>query len=587
MVIGIDLGTTNSEVTIIRDGKLEVVEENGSALMPSCVGITPDGEFIVGAEARNQYVLYPEQTVRSIKRKMGSSDKITLGTKKYSPPEISAMILRGLKDRAERALKQKVTKAVITVPAYFNDTERLATREAGKMAGLEVLRIINEPTAAALAYEAAGVSNSKTVMVYDFGGGTFDVSIVKMTNDIVEVLASHGDSHLGGDDIDQLLFEYALTKFLDENDDNKLSNIGESRLRQACEKAKMELSFQASTTLAEIALPLESGESVTFSMELNRVELEDLILDLAKKTMTSVRHVMTESELNAKDINEILLVGGTTRIPMIADMIERELGKRPRVDLDPDLAVTYGAGVMAARLANMGDHRILVDISPYTFGTSCLGDVDGEYCPFLFVPIIKSGAPLPARRGKVFFTTAPGQEKVDVRIFQGDDKDARKNIFIGNFIIEDLDPEAPGGSEIILNMDLNLDGILTVTAVEQHTGLKKSVVIEDSLSKTSDKDMEKSRAKIAELFPENLFGDIDAHEEDADITNNDDLITDEDAELFKKIDLNRGKMDEVDLDDVEKEIEKLKSARRNGQQDAIISAREAIEDILFFSEQRE
>jgi len=424
MIIGIDLGTTNSEVCVVRDGKLDVISIDGSPMLPSCVGLSAAGEMLIGQAARNQYAWRPEQTIRSIKRKMGTEDVVALGDKTYRPQEISAMILRELKNRASQALGRDVTQAVITVPAYFNDAQRQATREAGALAGLEVLRILNEPTAAALAYEAAGVSKRRNVLVYDFGGGTFDVSIVTMTGDVVEVRATHGDNHLGGDDIDALLLERALATFQEQHG-QRPGTIGESRLRMACEQLKKDLSSQAMASLSEVGIPLENGDTVTFSMDMNRSEFEDITQALIRRTLTSIRHVMTESGLHAGDIDEILLVGGSTRIPAIEELIEREIGKRPRRDVNPDLAVAYGAGVMAARLAGSNDQRILVDISPYTFGTSCLGFVDGEHCQHQFVPIIKSGTPLPARRGKVFYTAIPGQTAVNVRIFQGDNQDAR------------------------------------------------------------------------------------------------------------------------------------------------------------------
>jgi molecular chaperone DnaK (HSP70) len=581
MIVGIDLGTTNSEVCVVRDGKLEVVSINGEPMLPSCVGIAANGEMLVGQAARNQYAWRPEQTIRSIKRKMGTDEQVTLGENTYRPQEISAMILRELKNRATQALGQEVTKAVITVPAYFNDAQRQATREAGVLAGLEVLRILNEPTAAALAYEAAGVAKRRNVLVYDFGGGTFDVSIVTMTGDVVEVRATHGDNHLGGDDIDAVLLEHALADFETQHG-QRPGLIGESRLRMACEQLKKDLSSQAAASLSEVDIPLEGGQTVAFSMALNRTQFEEIAEDLIRRTLTSIRHVMSESGLHAGDIDEILLVGGSTRIPAIEELIEREIGKRPRRDVNPDLAVAYGAGVMAARLAGSDDHRILVDISPYTFGTSCLGNVDGDFCPHFFVPIIKSGTPLPARRGKVFFTMRPGQEAVDVRIFQGDDQDARNNVFVGDFLIEDLDKNADEGSEILLNMALDLDGILTVTAVEQHTGLNKSVVIEDTLKKVSDADLEKSRARIAELFPvDDLPDDADGQPMAGPATANA-----EDIELAARIEKCRDVLDAVDLEDIERLADKLAEARLENDDEAATHAREGIEDILFFAEQR-
>ncbi|HAS82894.1 MAG TPA: heat-shock protein Hsp70 [Verrucomicrobia bacterium] len=581
MIIGIDLGTTNSEVCVVRDGKLDVISIDGSPMLPSCVGLSAAGEMLIGQAARNQYAWRPEQTIRSIKRKMGTEDVVALGDKTYRPQEISAMILRELKNRASQALGRDVTQAVITVPAYFNDAQRQATREAGALAGLEVLRILNEPTAAALAYEAAGVSKRRNVLVYDFGGGTFDVSIVTMTGDVVEVRATHGDNHLGGDDIDALLLERALATFQEQHG-QRPGTIGESRLRMACEQLKKDLSSQAMASLSEVGIPLENGDTVTFSMDMNRSEFEDITQALIRRTLTSIRHVMTESGLHAGDIDEILLVGGSTRIPAIEELIEREIGKRPRRDVNPDLAVAYGAGVMAARLAGSNDQRILVDISPYTFGTSCLGFVDGEHCQHQFVPIIKSGTPLPARRGKVFYTAIPGQTAVNVRIFQGDNQDARRNVLVGDFMVEDLDEGADQGSEILLNMALDLDGILTATAIEQHTGLNKSVVIEDSLKKVSEADLEQSRSRIAEMFPDVELADGD---DDGDVSDADEVHPG-DADLLARIDRCREHLDAVDAEDLDRLLEKLREARRASNETAEAQTLEGIEDILFFAEQR-
>jgi molecular chaperone DnaK len=581
VIIGIDLGTTNREVCIVRNGKLEVVEIDGMPLMPSCVGLTANGELIVGQAARNQYALRPGQTIRSIKRKMGTEEQVQLGEEHYRPQEISAMILRELKQRAGQALGQSVTQAVITVPAYFNDAQRQATREAGTLAGLEVLRILNEPTAAALAYEAAGVGRKRNVLVYDFGGGTFDVSIVTMTGDVVEVRASHGNNHLGGDDIDALLLEHVLSAFEAEHG-VRPDTIGESRLRMACEQLKKDLSTQAAATLSEVGIPLVNGETAAFTLELNRAEFEGIADGLIRQTLTSIRHVMTESQLHASDIDEILLVGGSTRIPAIEELIEREIGKRPRRDVNPDLAVAYGAGVMAARLSGSNDQRILVDISPYTFGTSCLGDVNGEFCPHYFVPIIKSGTPLPAKRGQVFYTMRPGQESVEVRIFQGDNPDARRNIFVGDFLVEDLDADADANSEILLNMALDLDGILTVTAIEQHTGLNKSVVIEDSLRKVSEEDLAASRSRIAALFPE---ADLVPQDGEEDVPAPD-ALNDQDAQLLARIDECDSKLDTVDREDLVRLIAELRDARHFNNEDAVQKVYTGIEDILFFAEQR-
>jgi molecular chaperone DnaK (HSP70) len=574
MIVGIDLGTTNSEVAIWKDGNVVIVEENGDCIMPSCVGINAEGEPVVGREALNQYALRPAQTIRSIKRKMGSSETVELGGQTYRPPEISAMILRKLKQRAESALGGAVSKAVITVPAYFNDAQRQATREAGDLAGLEVLRIVNEPTAAGLAFEAEGVEGTRQVMVFDLGGGTFDVSILKMSGDIVEVLASHGDNHLGGDDVDELLYEHMLSLFYEKHPGSAaLSAVAVNRLRLACEQLKVELSSAAAATLAETGLPLDDGEVADFSHEFSRADFEELCGELLRKTLGSVRHVVAQAGLKPGDLDDIVLVGGSTRIPMVVDLLERELGIRPRRDIHPDLAVAFGAGVMAARLAGERSHRILVDVTPYTFGTRAMGMLRGEYCSDLFVPIIKSGTPLPARRGQVFYTNMDGQPEVRVGIYQGDSDDVHDNVLIGGFMIEDLDETAPEGSRVLLNMNLDIDGILKVTAIEQHTGLSKSVVLDDVLAATDQRSLEASRKKI-----NRLLGD-DTASSDAEV----EPVKDDRDELLQRVEQCRSRLDEEDLADLDEAINDLKAAVDADEEEAAQTAREAIEDILFFA----
>ncbi|MCK4983315.1 MAG: Hsp70 family protein, partial [Victivallaceae bacterium] len=426
-VIGIDLGTTNSEVAVCINGKIEIIGENDNPMLPSVVGISPDGKLIIGSEARNQYALYPEKTLKSIKRKMGSDEKVSLGEKEYLPQEISAMILRKLKENAEKRLKQKVSKAVITVPALFNDAQRQATRDAGKIAGLEVLRIINEPTAACLAYENKDVDKAKYVLAFDLGGGTFDVSLVKVEDDVTEVIVSHGDNHLGGDDFDQVISEWLQQAIYDEQKSpNKLSKLAEYRLDKAAEAAKMQLSESAYANIIENNLTSESTKSLSLEKELSVSKFNELIQPFVSKTVLAVRQCLADAKMKPAEIDEIILVGGSTRSSIIKDTIEKEFGVRPRNDINPDLAVVYGAAIMAARLMGEEDHRILVDITPYTFGVSCMGELNGETSPFRFAPIIKAGSPLPINKEEIFYTMYDNQETVEVRVFQGENEDARK-----------------------------------------------------------------------------------------------------------------------------------------------------------------
>ncbi len=601
MIVGIDLGTTNSEIAVSRDGRVTVLQEDGAGMLPSCVGITPDGRLAVGAEARNQYVLRPSDTVRSIKRKMGSVETVTLGGKPYTPTEISAVILRELKGRAERVLREPVSQAVVTVPAYFNDIQRQATREAGVLAGLDVLRIVNEPTAAALAYEAAGVSDAHNLLVYDFGGGTFDVSLLNVTGEVVEVIASHGDNHLGGDDIDSLLLEHALQKLREASDGQTAASVAVNRLRVACEQLKIDLSSSATATLAETGLPMENGSTADLAFDISRREFEQMTAHLLRRTLESVRTVLSQAGMFPSAIDEILMVGGTTRIPAIVDMLEAELSKRPRFSVDPDLAVAFGAGVMAARLAGEHRQRILVDVTPYTFGTSHLGYANGSYGPNAFTPIIKAGTPLPAQRGQVFYTAAEAQREIDVRVFQGESDDARKNVLVGNFLVKGLDTTADSGSPIMLNMRLDLDGILTVSAVEQHTGLTKSVTLKNTLRTMTEEDLSASRRKIAAMFEDKTpavfeddeipvrlqgdsIGEMDIDSDDAVADDGTDTGDGLDSTLRRRIEAVRGDLDASDTEDIEKQIEALRVAVQSGDDQAAQQARETIEDILFYVE---
>ncbi len=581
-IIGIDLGTTNSEVAVVRNGRVEIVEESGKAMVPSYVGLSPEGELLVGEMARNQYVLYPEKTIKSIKRKMGSDEKVALGDRQYTPQEISAMILRELKGRAERALGRAVSKAVITVPAYFNDAQRQATRDAGTIAGLEVLRIVNEPTAACLAYEQDESSQRRTVLAFDLGGGTFDVSIVRMEGEMVEVVAGHGDNELGGDDVDELLYDEIVTRFYEETGDEKgaLNSVSLNRLRRAAETAKIHLSGAASAKVIEDNLEDSASGIHQLQQRYTRKDFEELTGTLLRRTLASVHQAMASAGVSAADIDDVLLVGGSTRIPAVQDMLRKELKQKPRSDVHPDLAVAYGAGVMAARLMGEDNHRILIDITPYTFGTSCLGMLDGEMVPHLFIPIVESGTPLPVGRGQVFYTAVDGQEAVRINVFQGENRDARKNYFIGEFMVEGLDEDAPEGSQILINMNLDLDGLLTVTAEEKETGLRKSVTLQNTLNRLDESQLSDSQSKISELFGagEFTFVDDEESEEIADCPY---------RNYSSRVAKSRGQMDEVDVEDVEVQLKALKKAVESGDKETAEEAIREIEDILFYVESGE
>lgn len=503
IIVGIDLGTTNSEVAVVVDGRVEVIPISaGVRIMPSVVGIADDGALLVGEAARNQYALRPERTVRSIKRRMGDATPVTMGDKSYSPQEISAMILRRLKNIAENYLGQPVNKAVITVPAYFSDAQRQATREAGQIAGLEVVRIINEPTAAALTYEKRH-QGARTALVYDLGGGTFDVSVVNIEGEVVEVLASHGNNHLGGDDFDQKIVDMAVHHIRENHGaDVRQSATAMARLQRAAEAAKIALSDRPFVTLSEEYLLEHQGIPVHLSLEISRDEYEAMIEPYITETLDATHTALSGAQLSVSDIDEILLVGGATRTPLVAERLEALLGLNPRSELDPELCVAMGAAIQAGVIAGAKTSAVLVDITPYTFGTSALSFRDGELYPYCYVPLIRKNTPIPVSKSEVFYTTFDGQPAVEVMVYQGEDTDALNNIEIGRFTVEGLRKDAPSGSPIVTTFSLDVDGILNVTSREKSTGLEYSIVIDNAIARFENDKLEAAQERVRTLFGE-------------------------------------------------------------------------------------
>jgi molecular chaperone DnaK len=477
-IIGIDLGTTNSEVAILRNGQPHVFEEDGDPILPSFVGLSEDGRLLVGKAARNQWALAPERTIKSIKRKMGQDVKVRLGDQEYRPQEISAMILRALKDRASRQIGQNVTKAVITVPAYFNDSQRQATKEAGELAGLEVLRILNEPTAASLTYDPSH-GELKRILVYDLGGGTFDVSIVQSQDGVIEVLASHGDTQLGGDDFDELLLKLVADRFQGEfGIDLRANVVARARLLKAVEAAKRQLSDHPFARIDEEFIAEKDGMAIHLAMEIDRADYIELIQPQIDRTLDCVQKALDDALLTASQIDKVVLVGGSTRTPLIAQLLEARLGQPAHQEVNPDLCVAMGASIQAALTAGCDVGAVLVDITPHTLGIKCLGIDAGYEFPFRFAPILHRNTPLPASRSDVFATVFDGQREVEIDIYQGESSDVRANHRVGRFLIQGL-ASAPAGNQIVVQCDLNLDGILKVSAREKLTGLVKQVSIEN------------------------------------------------------------------------------------------------------------
>ena len=497
-VIGIDLGTTNSEVAVISGGQPEIVPERGEMILPSCVGVDVDGRILVGRQALNQLAAAPERTVASVKRRMGLDERIPLGEQEYLPQEISAFVLKSLKERAEAALGQKVERAVITVPAYFTDAQRQATRDAGRIAGLKVERIINEPTAAALAYESSSEERRK-ILVYDLGGGTFDVSVVSIEAGIVEVLASAGDNELGGNDFDEV-----IVKRLNEHIEATLDAPGiredaslQARLRRTAERAKIELSSEPYTRIEEDHVATVDGVAKHLTFELSRDEFESMIEDMLARTMQSVSTALTDANIVPSELDRVLLVGGSTRIPMVSRLLRQRLGHEPHGEVDPDLCVGLGAGVQAGMEMGLDMKAILVDITPYTFGTSALGDLYGAPYAHMYVPIIRRNAKLPATHTEVFYTVHDDQEEVEIDVYQGEDPDALKNVRIGRFNFKGLNRRKGAREEgILFTYSLDLDGLLHVRAVERASGQEIRGIVENAFTAASDEEVAASRERI-------------------------------------------------------------------------------------------
>jgi len=507
-IVGIDLGTTNSEVAFIFDGQPQVIKENDDGIVPSCVGLDPEGKVIVGRQAHNQYIAYPERTVVSIKRKMGSDERVPMGKEFYSPQEIAAFILKALKERAERALNRPVRRVVITVPAYFTDAQRQATREAGDIAGLEVVRIINEPTAAALAYGGHTASRQK-ILVYDLGGGTFDVSVVSIEAGVVEVMASTGDNHLGGDDFDEMIQEH-VNQYLEET--MGLSSVRQNRtlqarLRRAAEQAKIELSDRPCVKVEEDHVGEVNGQSRHLSFEVSRVDFEQDIEESMAQTMKAVTTALNDAAVRPSELDKILLVGGSTRIPRIRQLLWERLGQEPHGEVEPELCVALGAAVQAGIEMGVEVQSVLVDITPYTFGTSAAGELYGR--PYLnqFIPLIRRNTKLPVTKTEMFYTLHEDQERVDVNVYQGEDQDALKNVKVGSFSFRGLNRKAGVWEQgILLTYSLDLDGILQVQALERATGKEVRGVIENATGRTTPEELDASRDRVAALWGDDNAG---------------------------------------------------------------------------------
>lgn len=543
-IIGIDLGTTNSCVAYLEGGKPVVIANaEGNRTTPSVVAFKENGEELVGENAKRQAVTN-KNTISSIKRKMGTNEKVEVDGKKYTPQEISAKILMKLKADAESFLGDKVTKAVITVPAYFNDAERQATKDAGKIAGLEVERIVNEPTAAALAYGLEKQDKLQTILVYDLGGGTFDVSILELGDGIFEVKATSGNNRLGGDDFDNRIIDYLVDEFKKENSiDLSKDKMAMQRLKDAAEKAKKDLSGMTQT---QISLPFISQKEdgpVHLEVNLTKAKFEDLCRDLFDSTLGPVRNALKDAKLSKSDINEVILVGGSTRIPYIQELVKNELGQEPHKGVNPDEVVAMGAAIQGGVLTGEVEDLVLLDVTPLSLGIETLGGV--------MTKLIDRNTTIPTSKSQVFSTAADNQPAVDIHVLQGERPMAQDNKTLGNFQLTNIPPAPRGIPQIEVKFDIDANGIVNVTAKDLGTNKEQSITIQSSSSLT-----EEEIDKMVKEAEANKEAD-EKRKEEVDIRNNADALI---FQTEKAITDLGDKVDSKDKEDAEEKIKELKTA---------------------------
>ena len=564
-VIGIDLGTTNSCVAVMEGGEpLVIPNAEGSRTTPSVVAFSKTGERLVGQVAKRQAITNPDRTIVSIKRDMGTNRRIRIDDKEYTPPEISAMILQKLKADAESYLGETITQAVITVPAYFSDSQRQATKDAGKIAGLEVLRIINEPTAAALAY-GLDKQHDQKIMVFDLGGGTFDVSLLEIGDGVFEVLATSGNNRLGGDDFDQRIIDYLADNFKREHGiDLRNDKMALQRLKEAAEKAKIELSSVPSTNINLPFITADASGPKHLDMTLTRAKFEELIADLIEKTMGPTRQALEDAGLTPDKIDKVLLVGGSTRVPIVQETVKKFMGKEPFKGINPDECVAIGAAIQAGVLAGDIKDLLLLDVTPLSLGIETLGGV--------FTKLIERNTTIPTKKSQIFTTAADGQTSVEIHVLQGEREMAAYNKTLGRFQLAGIPPAPRGIPQIEVTFDIDANGIVNVSAKDLGTGKEQKVTI------TASSNLSKEEIDRAVKEAERFASEDKKKKEEAETRNEADSFVYQSEKTLKDL---GGKLSGDEKARIESEISRVKEALKGSDINSIKKATEALKQAFY------